>query len=159
MQILNISVTSRRNITKLGRQLLARYHSNVTPCVQDSPSTSMQTFLSGDSVLWAGLSSCFTGSASIIICNALFFPRISSGIRQWYFHRDMGQLAGKSLPKPEGQLQDLWWEEGRSEEKGVEMLTPGDAWSMPQSYYSSGINLLFSGGLHISFVDRHCLSG
>ena len=47
----------------------------------------------------------------------------------------MGQLAGKPAPKPEtawvGQLWDLWWEEGKSEEKGVEMLTFGDAWSIP----------------------------
>ena len=47
----------------------------------------------------------------------------------------MGQLAGKPAPKPEtawvGQLWDLWGEEGKSEEKGVEMLTFGDAWSIP----------------------------
>jgi len=52
-------------------------------------------------------------------------------VRQWYSHRDMGQLAGKPAPKPEiawvGQLWDLWWEEGRSEEKGGEVLNLGDA--------------------------------
>lgn len=92
--------------------MLAEYHDNVTPWFQDSLCASMQTLLSGASVL-GSLPVSFTGSAcvAIVLSSLLLGPLLRRG---------SGALTETWVRKQENQLQN-------QKQSAVEMLALGDA--------------------------------